>query len=68
MNGRMLVRPGTVIDGAIKAGASPRGVNVSTTVILSAAKDLRSAQREILRCAQDDSWRAGSPRGVDFRT
>ncbi len=24
-------------------------------VILSAAKDLRSAQREILRCAQDDS-------------
>ena len=36
----------------------PRGVNFSTTVILSAAKDLRSAQREILRCAQDDSWRA----------
>src|SRR2546425_8790468 len=28
---------------------------ISTTVILSAAKDLRSAQREILRCAQDDS-------------
>ena len=26
-------------------------------VILSAAKDLRAARREILRCAQDDNWR-----------
>ena len=31
-----------------------RGVNFRTAVILSAAKDLRSAQPEILRCAQDD--------------
>jgi len=33
----------------------PRGVNFRTAVILSAAKDRRFAQREILRCAQDDS-------------
>jgi len=31
-------------------------VNFSTAVILSEAKDLRSAQREILRCAQDDRY------------
>jgi hypothetical protein len=29
--------------------------NGRIAVILSAAKDLRTAQREILRCAQDDS-------------
>ena len=39
------------------AGAGPRGVDFSTAVILSAAKDLRSAQGEILRCAQDDRGR-----------
>src|SRR5260370_27395300 len=32
----------------------PIGVNFSTAVILSGAKDLCSAQREILRSAQDD--------------
>src|ERR1700730_8477687 len=31
----------------------------SMAVILSVAKDLRSARREILRYAQDDNWRAG---------
>ena len=44
---------------------TPIGVTLSTAVIpsllsgqaLSAAKDLRSAPREILRCAQDDRWR-----------
>ncbi len=40
------------------AGLASRGVNLSTAVILSAAKDLRSVQREILRCAQDDRWLA----------
>ncbi len=42
-------------------GASPIGVNLSTAVILSEAKDLRAAQREILRFAQDDSWPGGDP-------
>src|SRR5438034_5606186 len=32
----------------------PIGLNLSTAVILSRAKDRRSAQPEILRCAQDD--------------
>src|SRR5713226_4834577 len=41
-----------------RAGASPIGVNFSTAVILSRAKDLCSARREILRCAQDDRWLA----------
>ncbi len=44
----------------------PIGVNLSTAVIpsllsgqaLSAAKDRRWAQPEILRCAQDDRWRS----------
>jgi hypothetical protein len=37
------------------AGASPIGVNFSTAVILSAAKDLSWNTVQILRCAQDDS-------------
>jgi hypothetical protein len=44
-----------------RAGASPRGVNLSTAVILSAAKDLWLGTAQILRCAQDDRWRAGRP-------
>ncbi len=36
------------------AGLAPIGVNLSTAVILSEAKDRRSAQPEILRFAQDD--------------
>jgi len=36
----------------------PIGVNFSTAVILSTAKDLRSAQREILSVAKDDRGRA----------
>ena len=39
-----------------RAGASSISANVRTAVILSAAKDLRAAHREILRCAQDDRW------------
>jgi hypothetical protein len=46
------------------------GVNFRTAVIpsllsgqtLSTAKDRRSAQREILRCAQDDRWREAQRR------
>src|SRR2546430_10626065 len=37
-----------------RPGLAPIGVHFSTAVILSAAKDLRSAQRGILRYAQDD--------------
>src|ERR1700694_5612214 len=33
-------------------------------VILSAAKDLRAARREILRCAQDDSSASGNAYGL----
>ena len=43
----------------IGAEESPRGSNVSTAVILSAAKDLSLGPAQILRCAQDDKWRAG---------
>ena len=50
------------------AGLAPRGVNLSTAVILRCAQDLHSAQREILRCAQDDRWRAGGSIGVNFST
>jgi hypothetical protein len=34
------------------------------SVILSAAKDLRLAPREILRCAQDDSSASKNPSGA----
>src|SRR6266567_8587840 len=50
-----------------RAGASPIGVHLSTAVILnaivilSAAKDLTFGRAQILRCAQDDKWRAGRP-------
>jgi len=33
----------------------PPDLAIPSSVILSAAKDLRSARREILRCAQDDN-------------
>jgi hypothetical protein len=39
-----------------RKGAALIGVHLNAAVILSAAKDLRSAPREILRCAQDDRW------------
>ncbi len=44
-------------------GQVPRSANVRAAVILSAAKDLRLEQPEILRCAQDDSQGAGQPQG-----
>ena len=37
--------------------ARPIGVNLSTAVILSAAKDLLLGRAQILRCAQYDRWR-----------
>ncbi len=39
-----------------REGASPIDMNLSTTVILSAAKDLSPGRAQILRCAQDDRW------------
>ena len=41
------------------AGVRSNSVNIRTAVILSAAKDLRTDPREILRCAQDDRWWVG---------
>ena len=38
----------------VVAGLAPIGVNFSTAVVLSEAKDRRSAQPEIVRFAQDD--------------
>jgi len=46
----------------LTARAVTIGVHFSTAVILSAAKDLHRAQPEILRCAQDDSWRGEGDR------
>src|SRR6266852_5567094 len=46
-----------------RAGASPISANLRMAVILSEAKDLRTAHREILRFAQDDRWWAGRPHG-----
>src|SRR5713226_8615715 len=47
----------------VGAGLAPISANLRMAVILSAAKDLRTAHREILRCAQDDRWWAGRPHG-----
>ena len=44
-------------------GVRPIGVNFSTAVILSAAKDLRSAQPVILSAAKDDRLKF-TPMGV----
>ncbi len=44
-------RPRRLVHGR----GTPMGGNFRTAVILSGAKDLRSARGEILRCAQDDS-------------
>jgi hypothetical protein len=49
--------------GGPQGWRSPRGANVRTAVILSAAKDLSPGRAQILRCAQDDRWWAGRPHG-----
>ena len=58
-----LLRSSLPIPYRVGAGLVPISANLRMAVILSAAKDLRTAHREILRCAQDDRWWVGRPHG-----